>query len=29
LAGMGMPGLAGFVAELHVLIGGFERNGAG
>jgi NADH-quinone oxidoreductase subunit M len=27
LAGMGMPGLAGFVAELHVLIGGFERWG--
>ncbi|HRE56129.1 MAG TPA: NADH-quinone oxidoreductase subunit M [Candidatus Competibacter sp.] len=27
LAGMGMPGLAGFVAELHVLIGGFARWG--
>mgnify|MGYP003375346715 CR=1 FL=1 len=27
LAGMGMPGLAGFVAELHVLIGGFVRWG--
>jgi NADH-quinone oxidoreductase subunit M len=27
LAGMGMPGLGGFVAELHVLIGGFERWG--
>lgn len=27
LAGMGMPGLAGFVAELHVLIGGFQRWG--
>ncbi len=27
LAGMGMPGLFGFVAELHVLIGGFERWG--
>ncbi|MDS4040759.1 MAG: NADH-quinone oxidoreductase subunit M [Candidatus Competibacter sp.] len=25
LAGMGMPGLAGFVAELHVLLGGFAR----
>ena len=25
LAGMGLPGLGGFVAELHVLIGGFER----
>ena len=27
LAGIGMPGLFGFVAELHVLIGGFERWG--
>ena len=27
LAGMGMPGLAGFVAELHVLIGGFQHWG--
>ena len=27
LAGMGMPGLFGFVAELHILIGGFERWG--
>ncbi|MDS4069302.1 MAG: NADH-quinone oxidoreductase subunit M [Candidatus Competibacter sp.] len=27
LAGMGMPGLAGFVAELHVLLGGFARWG--
>ena len=27
LAGMGMPGLAGFVAELHVLLGGFVRWG--
>ena len=27
LASMGMPGLAGFVAELHALIGGFERWG--
>ena len=27
LASMGMPGLAGFVAELHTLIGGFERWG--
>jgi NADH-quinone oxidoreductase subunit M len=27
LAGMGMPGLAGFVAELHVLIGGFQQWG--
>ena len=27
LAAMGLPGLAGFVAELHVLIGGFERWG--
>ncbi|CDH47457.1 complex I subunit 4 family protein [Candidatus Contendibacter odensensis] len=27
LAGMGLPGLGGFVAELHVLIGGFERWG--
>lgn len=25
LAGMGMPGLAGFVAELHVLVGGFQQ----
>ena len=28
LASMGMPGLAGFVAELHALLGGFERWGA-
>jgi len=28
LAGMGMPGLAGFVAELHVLIGGFQQWGS-
>ena len=27
LAGRGMPGLAGFVAELHVLIGGFQQWG--
>jgi len=27
LAGMGMPGLAGFIAELHVLIGGFQQWG--
>ncbi|MFO1421809.1 MAG: NADH-quinone oxidoreductase subunit M [Candidatus Competibacteraceae bacterium] len=27
LAGMGMPGLAGFVAELHVLLGGFVEWG--
>ncbi len=27
LAGMGMPGLAGFVAELHVLLGGFAEWG--
>ncbi|MBL8223590.1 MAG: hypothetical protein JNL62_30440, partial [Bryobacterales bacterium] len=27
LAGMGMPGLAGFVAELHILLGGFARWG--
>jgi NADH-quinone oxidoreductase subunit M len=27
LASMGMPGLAGFVAELHALLGGFERWG--
>ena len=27
LAGMGMPGLAGFVAELHVLLGGFAQWG--
>ena len=25
LAGVGLPGLGGFVAELHVLIGGFYR----
>lgn len=28
IAAVGMPGTAGFVAELHVLIGGFERWGA-
>ncbi len=27
LAAMGLPGLGGFVAELHVFIGGFERWG--
>jgi NADH-quinone oxidoreductase subunit M len=27
LAGMGMPGLVGFVAELHILIGGFQQWG--
>ncbi|MCB1778191.1 MAG: NADH-quinone oxidoreductase subunit M, partial [Candidatus Competibacteraceae bacterium] len=27
LAGMGMPGLVGFIAELHVLIGGFQQWG--
>ncbi|MFM8332899.1 MAG: NuoM family protein [Candidatus Methylumidiphilus sp.] len=27
LAAMGLPGTAGFVAELHALIGGFERFG--
>jgi NADH-quinone oxidoreductase subunit M len=27
LAAMGLPGLGGFIAELHVLIGGFERWG--
>ncbi len=27
LAGMGIPGTAGFIAELHVMIGGFERWG--
>lgn len=27
LAGMGLPGLGGFMAELHVLIGGFDRWG--
>ncbi|MFO1371769.1 MAG: NADH-quinone oxidoreductase subunit M [Candidatus Competibacteraceae bacterium] len=27
LAAMGMPGLAGFIAELHVLIGGFQHWG--
>ncbi|HPF59505.1 MAG TPA: NADH-quinone oxidoreductase subunit M [Candidatus Competibacteraceae bacterium] len=27
LAGMGMPGLIGFIAELHVLIGGFQQWG--
>ena len=27
LASMGMPGSAGFVAELHTIIGGFERWG--
>ena len=28
VAAVGMPGTAGFVAELHALIGGFERWGA-
>lgn len=28
IATVGMPGTAGFVAELHVLVGGFERWGA-
>ena len=28
IAAVGMPGTAGFVAELHVLVGGFERWGA-
>jgi NADH-quinone oxidoreductase subunit M len=27
IAAVGMPGTAGFVAELHVLVGGFERWG--
>ena len=27
LAGMGLPGTAGFIAELHAIIGGFERWG--
>ena len=27
IAAVGMPGTAGFVAELHILIGGFERWG--
>ena len=27
IAGTGLPGTAGFIAELHVLIGGFERWG--
>lgn len=27
LAGMGLPGTAGFIAELHVLIGGYQRWG--
>ena len=27
LAGMGIPGSAGFIAELHAIIGGFERWG--
>lgn len=27
LSAMGLPGLAGFVSELHVLIGGYERWG--
>lgn len=27
IAAVGMPGAAGFIAELHVLIGGFERWG--
>jgi NADH-quinone oxidoreductase subunit M len=26
LASMGLPGLAGFVSELHTLVGGFERS---
>lgn len=26
LASMGLPGLAGFVSELHALVGGFERS---
>jgi NADH-quinone oxidoreductase subunit M len=28
VAAVGLPGTAGFIAELHVLIGGFERWGA-
>jgi NADH-quinone oxidoreductase subunit M len=28
VAAVGMPGTAGFVAELHALVGGFERWGA-
>lgn len=28
IAGMGIPGTAGFIAELHAIIGGFERWGA-
>lgn len=28
VAAVGLPGTAGFIAELHVLIGGFERFGA-
>lgn len=28
IAAVGMPGAAGFIAELHVLIGGYERWGA-
>ncbi len=28
IAAVGMPGTAGFIAELHALIGGFERWGA-
>lgn len=28
LAAIGLPGSAGFIAELHVLVGGFERWGA-
>jgi len=28
IAAVGMPGTAGFVAELHALVGGFERWGA-
>jgi NADH-quinone oxidoreductase subunit M len=27
VAGVGLPGTAGFIAELHVLVGGFERWG--
>jgi NADH-quinone oxidoreductase subunit M len=27
LAGMGIPGTAGFVAELHAIVGGFQRWG--
>lgn len=28
IAAVGMPGTAGFISELHVLVGGFERWGA-